>query len=1398
LALPFVAAVCYTIILTQSLADCIAPPSGLAGWWRAEGNAYDEISGNSGTLVNGAGFARGEVGQAFTFNGANQFVQVPDAPSLNPTNALSLEAWVYLTAFSGNDSTVIAAKEDPFSTRQYQLAMFNVAGKWVFRPAVMVPSGFITGNGTNAVQLNTWYYVAMTYDGSALRLYVNGNPDISFTATGPVNVTANPFRIGSDGSGPWNFIGRIDEVSLYNRALAAAEIQASYAAGAAGKCFTPMPPAIYSQPTNQTVIVGQTANMTIGANGTLPLSYQWNFKDGSIAGATSSSLTLTNVQQSQAGSYTVVITNSAGSVTSSPAILVVNPPPPCMPVPQGLISWWQAEGSGNDLAGLNNGTPTNGVGYAPGVVDQGFSFNGNSSYILVPDSPSLNLTNELTVELWYNFSGTSSQGYGLIAKRAPYPHGCNFGVDVAPAVGGTLNVYFQDPNYPSFQVSSTPAPSAGVFHHIAATFRQATSEQVEVGTYVDGQLVRIAALSGNLARTVNAAPVTIGASDTLGSFFGGVIDEPAIYARALSATEIQAIYNAWSSGKCPTPFPAAIYWQPSSQNVTAGQTATLNVGASGTAPLSYQWTFNGSNIPGATASSLVLADVQTNQAGIYAVEVTNSMASVVSSNAVLSVLPTPACATVPAGLVSWWQAESDANDSLSTNNGTLMNGAGFAQGEVGQAFTFNGANQFVQVPDALSLNPTNALSLEAWVYLTAFSGNDSTVIAAKEDPFSTRQYQLAMFNVAGKWVFRPAVMVPSGFITGNGTNAVQLNTWYYVAMTYDGSALRLYVNGNPDISFTATGPINVTANPFRIGSDGSGPWNFIGRIDEVSLYNRALAAAEIQAIYAAGSSGKCAPSSPVITSQPADQTVTIGQSATFNVVAAGIRPLSYQWTFNGSSIPAATASTLVMTNVQMQQAGVYAVTVTNAAGSTTSSNAHLTVNFPPASVLAETSTPDPTGNVTVPIVLLANGNENALGFSLNFDPTLLSYSSINLGTGATGASLLLNSLQTANGVLGVALSLPTGTSFVAGTQEVVEVTFVTAALTNAAVAQLSFGDKPTGRQLSDPLADALAANFIGGTVSIPAASFEGDVSPRPNGDRAVSITDWVLLGRYAARLDYPTNASEYQRADCAPRSTLGDGAITVADWVQAGRYAVGLDPATRAGGPTNDLGPNVVNLASRPKPSPKGSSRQVRVANVGAVQGQPGVVSVYLDAQGNENALGFSLAFDSTVLSYLSASLGADATGATLVINTNQAAAGHAAFVLELPIGSSFAAGTKEVLKLNLRTAPSAAGLYAVALTDQPVVRQVVDASATPLTTTYINGSISVNPPPSLTATLSQQNINLSWPLWATNFVLQEADGTLLPSLTWSNVPAALTITNNEALVSLPITGTTKFYRLRK
>ena len=525
----------------------------------------------------------------------------------------------------------------------------------------------------------------------------------------------------------------------------------------------------------------------VGASGTAPLNYQWTFNGANLQGATAATLTLTNVSQAQAGSYAVQVTNAIGSILSSNAVLAVNPPPACTAPPAGLVSWWQGEGNAGDETGLNNASLVNGVTFAPGMVGQAFSFSGNRTYIEVPDSPSLDITNEFTVELWYKDTGCppGNHFYGLMTKRAAYPAGTSFGISLYLGSPSYLQAYLRDTQGPSYPYTTCALPQTGLFHHVAATYSQATPSQVEVRIYVDGQLAGVGVLSADLATTQNTAPITIGADDASEDYFVGLIDEPAIYSRALSAAEILAIYNAGVSGKCATSIPVALYSQPASQTVVVGQTAAFTVGASGTAPLSYQWSLNGSAIPGAT--------------------------------------------------------------------------------------------------------------------------------------------------------------------------------------------------NNP----------------------------------------------------------------------------------------------------------------LVLTNVQAGQAGNYSVHVTNAVGSATSSNALLTVNFAPASVLISGQTVGLGGSVTLPVLLVANGNENALGFSLAFSPGLLSYVNLNLGPGAAGATLVVNTNQAANGQIGVLISMPANSTFAPGTQDVVEVSFLTAFLTNPASTTLTFGDQPTTRQLSDPQAHTLAATFTGTSLVDTRRGFRG-------------------------------------------------------------------------------------------------------------------------------------------------------------------------------------------------------------------------------------------------------------------------------------------------------------------
>jgi len=242
-------------------------------------------------------------------------------------------------------------------------------------------------------------------------------------------------------------------------------------------------------------------------------------------------------------------------------------------------------------------------------------------------------------------------------------------------------------------------------------------------------------------------------------------------------------------------------------------------------------------------------------------------------------------------------------------------------------------------------------------------------------------------------------------------------------------------------------------------------------------------------------------------------------------------------------------------------------------------------------------------------------------------------------------------------------------------------------------------------------------------------SLEGDVAPRP-GNGSNTIADWVQVGRFAAGLDAVNPGNEYQRADCAPRSSGGNGQITVADWAQAGRYAAGLDPAPSASGPTAPTsGPlqfGSGQTASSPAPE-AGQTRTLRALNASFIAGQINTLDIELNALGGENAAGFSLNYDPTALSFVSAMVGSGAAGATLFVNTAQAASGRIGVVLALPAGQGLQAGARRIatVRFNIATG-SSANTTPVSFGDQIVLRQIANVNADAVTASYVNAVVTI------------------------------------------------------------------------
>jgi hypothetical protein len=527
-------------------------------------------------------------------------------------------------------------------------------------------------------------------------------------------------------------------------------------------------------------------------------------------------------------------------------------------------------------------------------------------------------------------------------------------------------------------------------------------------------------------------------------------------------------------------------------------------------------------------------------------------------------------------------------------------------------------------------------------------------------------------------------------------------------------------------------------------------------------------------------------------SQPTNLLVWSGGSAVFSVTAGGTPLLTYQWRKSGSNLPGANAASFTLANVTTNDNGNYDVVAANAYGSVTSSVVTLTV--PWARLSFNSATQMAGVNLEVPLQLNAVGNESAIGLSVTYDPTRLQFVSAQTGSSAPSASLLLNTSQTNSGRIGIGWGLSGGATLAAGPQELVRLLFTSSTRSNTVTTGLGFGDAPVPREVVNVTAVNQPAVFTAGSITLSPTLYEGDVIPRNQIDGVVRIADWVQVGRFVAGLDNPTNSGEFQRADCAPRTTAGDGLLAVTDWVQAGRYAVSLDASRIIGGPVQ---PTSFGLSSlRVANSETVSNQTARFVRLNPVIGLPGqllTATATLEALGDESALGLSVTFDATRLVLQGIRLGRDVpSGANLVLNTNQS--GRVGVLVSLPFGQAFTSGTKQFLQLDYQVTNTLNATLSLVIGDAPVVRQIADATALALAANYQNGVVTVLGQPTLQITETGGNVQLRWPAAYSNFLLQS---TYTLGSNWT-VPAhtpQLSATNYQ--VTLPATNNSSYFRLQ-
>ncbi|HLH09759.1 MAG TPA: immunoglobulin domain-containing protein [Terriglobales bacterium] len=543
---------------------------------------------------------------------------------------------------------------------------------------------------------------------------------------------------------------------------------------------TPAPsaPTIVSQPVSQSVTAGQTATFSVTAAGTAPLSYQWQQNGAAIAGATSSTYIIPATAASDNGyQFTVKISNSVGTMTSTAAVLTVTPPPGSPAISTQPASQIVTVGQTATFSVVATGT-------APLVYQ--WQKNGvaiiaaSSSTYTTPPTTTSDSGAQFTVTVSNSVGKTSSNAAALTVTPAP----------IAPSIT----------NQPSSQIVT--AGQTATFSVIAAGTAPLNYQWQKNG----------AAISGATSSTYKTPAAT--GSDNGAQFAVTVTNSVGSVTSNTAALTVSV--------------PPTIAGQPSNQTVTIGQTATFSITAAGTAPLSYQWRKNDANISGATAATYTTpATVSSDNGAQFTVVVSNLAGSIASTAATLTVNTPPLITVQPGsqsaviGQTATFSVTANGTAPLSyqwNKNGTPISGATASSYTTPATISSDSGSQFnVTVTNSVGSVTSNTISLT----VTApgqLSANSSSFTFSSVDVGSSSTQSTTITNNGGANVTISTVGVSGAGFTVSGFSNGQVIT--------PGASVILSVKFAPASAGSVTGAVTITSNasnsPLSVSLSGLG------------------------------------------------------------------------------------------------------------------------------------------------------------------------------------------------------------------------------------------------------------------------------------------------------------------------------------------------------------------------------------------------------------------------------------------------------------------------------------------------------------------------------------------------------------------------------------------------
>jgi len=712
-----------------------------------------------------------------SLDGTNDLLEIPHNDSLSLSGAFTIETWVNPAQIKNDWQPLITKENNNGGERNYGLFI---------RPNTLKlhASVFKTNGGYNVLEesgtslnQNEWNHVAMTYDGSTLKLYVNGKFDSSINVSGNALQNTHPVKIGNENNVFTGFKGKINDVRIWNTARSEAEIQ-------------------------------NKLNATLNGNETGLMGY-WNFNNDDINGTTAA-----------------------------------------------------------DIASGNNGTLKNGAKldlnpqeatFTP-IIKEGnnkqfLSLDGANDLATIPHDNSLDVSDSLTVEAWvYAEQNSSNTWPAAVSKKGGW--GTTPGWLLRLRDDVTPDFFLADGTN-RVDVLSSENVATGQWHHLAGVIdRQAG----EAKLYVNGALAATQALNG-LGSVNSNVDLLLGGlinNNALVDMWKGKLDNVRVWNTVRTEAEIKNNLNATLKG---TETGLIGYWNFDGDKLdgTVAKDATAN-GNDGTlnngAKLEIDESFIGyadivldqpvNVAPGAIINYQIEgASTATPQTDFYNAQLDISTTDGSPPTNSVFIPQGENTARIHFTALSDAVAEGDENIKITLLSGTDNFGGTYNAANNREVLSLNGTSDYVEIPHNESLSLPDAFTIETWVNPAEIKNHWQPLITKENNNGWDRNYSLFI---------RPNTLKLHGSVFNtNGVNntvnsgiSLNQNEWNHVAMTYDGSTFKLYVNGKLDGTTNVSGSLFTNTHPVKIGKENNAFTPFAGEIDDVRIWKNARTQEEIR------------------------------------------------------------------------------------------------------------------------------------------------------------------------------------------------------------------------------------------------------------------------------------------------------------------------------------------------------------------------------------------------------------------------------------------------------------------------------------------------------------------------------------------------------------------------